>query len=298
MTGAGGRAVYDYVLAVGPGRSGTTFLYRHLNAHPGFTAPEIKEAHYYRSARRLDRALRIARGAGAVLLDVADTAWSDPRLASVSALVRDRLRILVVVLLRRHRDRARSTMGYRRSRVLPAIPALLAGPGGLERMALRDSLAPQALERIFGLGADVLAVEFEALAAEPGRTLDAIADLCGTQPFGRVDAAAVNRAQAARSVPLAAAAKLAAWTLRSLGARRLLQALKDDPRLVRLVFRPACPGELPALSDAASACLDRRQAACRAAVEAACEPLGAGLWLARGAAAGAPMPPGERRVRR
>ena len=37
--------VYDYVLAVGPHRSGTTFLYRALAAHPGFRAPEIKEAY-------------------------------------------------------------------------------------------------------------------------------------------------------------------------------------------------------------------------------------------------------------
>ena len=91
---------YDYVLAVGPGRSGTTFLYRALNAHPGFRAPEIKEAHYYRSARRLERALAGLRGSGAMLLDVADTAWSDPRLDRVSALAADGVRILLVVLLR------------------------------------------------------------------------------------------------------------------------------------------------------------------------------------------------------
>ncbi len=285
-SGAGGAAcdpAYDYVLAVGPGRSGTTFLYRHLNAHPAFTAPEIKEAHYYRSARRLARALRIARGSGAMLLDVADTAWSDPRLARVSALVRSGLRVLVVVLLRGHRDRARSVMAYRRSRVLLALPALLAGPGGLERAAVRDSLTPEALERIFALGADVLVVGFEEMAAEPGRVLDAVARLCGVRPFGPIDAAAVNRAEAARSVPLAAAAKLAAPALRAAGARRLLQALKDDPRLVRLVFRPARAEERPVLSEAAAACLDRREAACRAAVAAACEPLGGGLRLARGA---------------
>ena len=284
MSGAGARAAYDYVLAVGPGRSGTTFLYRRLVAHPAFAAPEIKEAHYYRSARRLERALGIARGSGAMLLDVADTAWSDPRLGRVAGLVRNGLRVLVVVLLRRHRDRARSVMAYRKSRVWPALPALLAGPGGLERAALRDSLTPEALERMFALGADVLVVEFEALAAEPGPALDAVAHLCGVRPFGGVDEGAVNRAEAARSVPLAAAAKLAAWTLRALGARRPLQALKDHPRLVGLVFRPASPEEMPALSGGAAACLDRREAACRAAVEAACEPLGGGLRLARGAA--------------
>ena len=291
---AGGAGpAYDYVLAVGPGRSGTTFLYRALDAHPGFCAPEIKEAHYYRSARRLERALGGLRGSGAMLLDVADTAWSDPRLARVSALAAGGTRILLVVLLRRHRDWARSMLAYRRSRVLPALPALLAGPGGLERAVVRDALTAAALERIFALGADVLTVEFEALAREPGRVLDALARLCRTGPFGRVDTAPVNRAERARFAPLAAAAKLAAWALRAAGARRTLQALKDDPRVAGLVFRPAGPGGLPALSEAAAARLDRCEAACRAAVAAAGEPLGEGLRLAR-AAPGPAVPPEPR----
>ncbi len=287
--GAAGHA-YDYVLAVGPGRSGTTFLYRRLNAHPAFSAPEIKEAHYYRSARRLARALGRLRGTGAMLLDVADTAWSDPRLAGVAALARDGTRILIVVLLRRHRDRARSLMAWRRARVWPAIPAWLSGPGGLERAAVRASLTPEALRHVFALGADVLTVEFETLVAEPGRALDALACLCGAEPFRGVDAAPVHRAEAARSVPLAATAKLAAWALRRVRARRLLQALKDDPRVVALVYRSARPAELSVLSEAAAACLDRRHAACLAAVEAASEPLGDGLWLARSSPVSAPAP--------
>ena len=146
---------------------------------------------------------------------------------------------------------------------------------------MRDALTPKALERILGLGTDVLVIEFGALVAEPGRTLDAIARLCGTEPFGEVDAAPVNRAEAARSVPLAAAAKLAAWTLRTLGARRTLQALKDNPRIVAAVFRPARPDEMPELGAAAAARLDRQEAACREVVKARCEPLGDGLWFAR-----------------
>ena len=287
----GAGPAYDYVLAVGPSRSGTTLLYRLLNAHPGFSAPEIKEAHYYRSARRLERALGRLRGTGAMLLDVADTAWSDRRLARVAALAGRGRRILVVVLLRRHRDRARSTMAYRASRVLPAFPGWLSGPGGLERAAERDSLTEAALQRIFGLGADVLTVEFETLTERPRAVLDALARLCGTEPFGPIDAAPVNRAEWARFAPLAAAAKLAAWTLRSLGARRTLQALKDDPRVAGLVFRPLDPAGLPALGAAAAARLDRREAVCRAAVEAASEPLGDGLWLARAAPGSAAPPP-------
>lgn len=279
---SGGGPAYDYVLAVGPSRSGTTFLYRALNAHPGFCAPRIKEAHYYRSARRLERALGSLRGSGTMLLDVADTAWPDRRLAHVAAIAGRGTRTLLVVMLRRHRDWARSTMAYRRSRVLPALPAWLSGRRGLERTVVRDSLTPAALERIYGLGADVLVIDFEALARRPGAVLGALARLCRAEPFGDVDRTRVNRAQRARFAPLAAAGKLAAWALRTVGARRVLQALKDDPRVVGLFFRTAGPADLPALSDAAAARLDRRHAACLAAVKAASESLGEGLWLARG----------------
>ena len=272
---------YDYVLAVGPGRSGTTFLYRLLTAHPQFRAPGIKEAHCYRSRRRLERALGRLHGTGAMLLDVADTAWSDPRLARVSALAAGGVRILVVVLLRRHGERARSVMAYRRSRVLPALPGWLAGPGGLERAAVRDSLGPEAMERIFAVGADVLVIDFEALTRRPRPALDALARLCGTAPFRDVDAQPANRAERARFPPLAAAAKLAAWTLRRLGAWRLLQALKDNPRVTGLVFRPLDSADIPALSAAASERLDRTHAACRAAVEAAGVPLAEGIWIVR-----------------
>ena len=92
---------------------------------------------------------------------------------------------------------------------------------------------------------------------------------------GDVDLDAANRAEAARCVPRAA------LTLHALGARLLPQALKDDLRIVRLMFRCALLAELPVLRDAAAACLDRRHAACRAAIQATCKPLGDRLWLVR-----------------
>lgn len=282
MTGSAPKPVYDYLLVVGPSRSGTTYLYRALNAHSAFHAPEIKEGYYYRSRRRLARALDGLCGTGTMLLDVADTAWSDQRLGRVRGLVADGRRVLVVVLLRQQADQALSTMAYRRSRVLPAVPELLNGRGGLERAAVRDTLTVEALERIFALDVDVLIIGFDALVSEPRQTLDVVARLCGAPPFAHIDPAPINPAQVARFAPLAALAKLAATALRTLGMRRALQALKDDARVVGLVFRPARAAELPVLSKAAAECLDQRYAACVAAVEAAGEPLGAGVWIVHG----------------
>ena len=47
---------YDYVLFVGPGRSGTTYIYRILRSHYNIKLPELKEAYYFRRPKRLQRA--------------------------------------------------------------------------------------------------------------------------------------------------------------------------------------------------------------------------------------------------
>ena len=72
----------------------------------------------------------------------------------------------------------------------------------------------------------------------------------------------------------------------AVGARRTLQALKDDARMVGLVFRRAGADELPALGEAAAAQLDRCEAACRGR-------RGGGLWLAHAVAS--PVSPPEPR---
>ena len=76
---ARGRRV-DYLLIAGPGRAGSTYLFEGLAARGDFVAPAIKEGAYYRSAGRLRRAVARLPG-GAVLLDGANAAWRDPRLA-------------------------------------------------------------------------------------------------------------------------------------------------------------------------------------------------------------------------
>ena len=274
---------YDYVLVAGPGRSGSTFLYRLLNAHPAFAAPEIKEGYYYRSARRLERARRKLGRSNAILLDVANTAWADPRLAAVTALHRRGWRVLVVILLRRHRERAVSVMAYRDSRMA------FASARRLERDALRDSLTAQALTRVHALGVDVLAVGFDTLVGDPGAVLDALARLCRTRGFAAPDPRRVNRAVRARHPALGAAARLGAAVLRGAGAWRLLQALKDEARVERLFFRPAPAAPRFSLSARTASLLDRRYNACLAALAATSTPLGDGLWFAPGR--GAPDSP-------
>ena len=74
--------VYDYLLVVGPGRSGSEFLYRLLRDHPGFVFPEIKERYYYRSPRAFRRARKRLDGRqGQILCDVANLAYADARLS-------------------------------------------------------------------------------------------------------------------------------------------------------------------------------------------------------------------------
>ncbi len=274
---------YDYLLVAGPGRSGSTFLYRLLDRHPALCAPVIKEGGYYRSPRRFERARRRI-AAGAILLDVSNLAWCDPALERLTAIRRNGRRILVVVLLRRHRERAASGVAFRRSRVLPA---LLSGRRGLERAALRGSLTPDALARIHRLGTDVATVSFEALTADPDSVLAALAGLCAIAPFAPAQSPPVNVSQVARNPVLTGAGVLAAKALRLVRAHGLLQRLKDDARVTDLFFRPAAAHERVHLAPATLAALDAHHAACLAAVEATGERLARGVWLRPGPSRGA-----------
>ena len=185
-------------------------------------------------------------------------------------------RVLLVVLLREHRARAASVMAFRRSRGVGGSPA------ALERAAVRDSLTPEDLARLFGMGVDVVTVDFRALVGRTGAVLDVLADLCGVPRFEPVDRAPVNVAVRARSRWLSLAGRLAAVVLRGAGCRRLLQRLKDSPRVTGVFFRPGgAEGGPPPLGAAAGDLLELRFAACRRAVDESCERLAAGVWLWR-----------------
>ena len=279
-------AACDYLLVVGPGRSGSEFLYRRLKGHPAYAFPEIKEGYYYRSPRAFRKAR--ARAGGRVLVDVANLGYRDAALApGVRALLAEGVRVLLVVLLRDHRERARSMIAFRRSR---GEASALLGARRLETAVVADRLTPARLRAIHALDADVLALCFDALTADAA-ALDCLAALCGTAPFADAagaDEGAVNEAVRARIPPLAAAGKLAALALRRLGLRRTLQRLKDSRRLRTFFFAPLDGADAaPTLSDASARLLDECGRECRAAVAEASERLRPGVFLRRAPGAGA-----------
>ena len=275
---------YDYLLVAGPGRSGSDLLYERLRSHPDFAFPEIKEGYYYRSPARFEKALRRANRDGKrILADVANLGYQDPALGpGVRRLAGAGRRVLLVVLLRAHRDRAVSMMRFRKSR---GEFSALFGARRLERAVARDRLTPEALHEIYGLGADVLTLRFSALTENTPGSLSALADLCGAAPFPESAPTVVNESVRARNAPLAAGGKAVAVALRRLGLRRLLQRAKDSRSVRRFFFAPAT-GErgVPRLSEETAHSLDESFAACRAVAEGASEPLGDGLFF-RGACA-------------
>lgn len=231
---------YDYLLVTGPGRSGTRFLLANLETHPDLDATRAEGACYYRSRRRLRKAVaRSGNGTNGrrVVVDVANLAYKDPALArDVSRLRREGFRILLVAVLRDHRRRAVSVMRFRRSR---GQPSAWFGARRLELAALRDQLRPEHLRRLMRLDADLIVVPFSTLTDQTKSVLRALSAQCGIADFGPVRQDPVNETVEARLVPLAALGTALAVVLRGLGLRGLLRRVKHV-RLVRsLFFRPA-----------------------------------------------------------
>lgn len=279
---AADRCRYDYLLVVGPGRSGSTFLYQLLKGHPDFVFPEIKEGYYYRSPRLFDRLHRnTVAGSGRILVDIANLAYRDPRLTrGVGALRSKGTRILLIVLLRNYRDRALSMIRFARSRGRPMV---WMGPRLLERRIVRERLTPAALRGLLHLDADLLCIHFDALTRNTPACLDALASLCGSAPFPQRESRAVNEAVGRRNLLLATAATLTRGLLRRLGFRRTLQSLKDNASLQQLLFVPLRERERrrPALSRSSESTLDAAFHECSALIEDASQPLGSGVYLRR-----------------
>ena len=270
---------YDYLLVVGPGRSGSTFLYEILKRHPDFAFPEIKEGYYYRSPRVFDRLYRPVADSGRILVDVANLAYRDARLTGGVEALRSRgIEPLLVVLLRDHRDRAVSMIRYAKSRGRPAV---WMGPRMLEKRIVRERLTPAAVRRLLALDADLLCIDFNALTRDTRSCLDVLASLCGSAPFTHRTPPAVNESVASRNLLLASAATLVRTVMRRLGFRRALQSLRETTFLQRLLFVPLRTAERPALSPASERTLDAARRECRSIIGASARLVAGGVHVRR-----------------
>lgn len=278
---------YDYLLVVGPGRSGTDFLYQNLRRHPQFAFPEIKEAGYYRSPRRFRKNFRSLRngahpdapaGDARILTDISNLAYQDRSLcARISRLKTRGVRILVVVVVREHCERAQSMFRYRKSR--GHLSAWL-GAGRLERTVVRDRLTPQHLEEIYRAGVDVLCLEFPALMQRPEAAFRHLGRLCGVQGFAPTENEAVNPSVRGRSLALSATAHAGAALLRAMGFRRLLQRLKDSRHIDRLFFVAMPEDERQvSLKEENIQMLEQTFADCLSTVKAHSQPLDEGAYF-------------------
>lgn len=272
--------MYDYLLVVGPGRSGSDFLYSILRAHPDYAFPEIKEGAYYRSVRAYQRGRAKVRPAGKLLCDIANDAYHDPRLSpGVRSLQREGVSVLMMILLRDHRDRALSAIRFRKSR---GRPSALRGALHVEASVVQDRLTPAMLEGIFGLDVDILTVDFSTLVEDTETFLAKLASLCGTGPFDSVATEPVNVSARARFVWLSTLGWLSAVALRTLGLTRLLQRIKDSPAIGRVFFKPLAVGdEEIRLSDAAARTLDDAHGECWSVVKRVSSKEHDGVYLRR-----------------
>lgn len=276
---------YDYLLVVGPGRSGSALLHENLRRHPDFCFPELKEGYYYRSPSRFHKARRQA--AGRILTDIANLAYGDRALGQgVKALQAQGWRILLLALLREHRARAASMARFRKSR--GELSALL-GAKKLEQAVVRDRLTPAHLSDLYGLGADTLTVCFPALTQNTATFLARLAALCGAAPFEQAQSRIINPSTQARHPLLSAIGKLSALALRRAGGRVLLQRLKDSKQAQGLFFIPLREdAEPPSFRPDNLKTLDAAYRECRALMERETERLEEHVYFKKADAAPPP----------
>ena len=273
--------MYDYLLVLGPGRSGSDFLYRTLRAHPEYVFPRIKEGGYYRSLRAFRRALGKVRLSGRLLCDIANDAYRDARLVpGVRALQAAGHSVLLMILLRDHHDRAVSMMRFRKSR---GRPSALFGTRRLEDAVVRDRLSPARVQEIFGMSTDILCVDFEGLVADPTQIAATLSSLCGTAEFAPIDSQPANVSVRARFVWLSSVGWLGAVVLRAMRLHRTLQRIKGSARIARFFFRPL-PTDTPddiRLSKTSEEKLNDAHRQCWSVIKRHADELAPGVYLRR-----------------
>ena len=270
---------YDYLLVVGPGRSGSTFLHDILDSHQQFQAPSIKEGYYYRRPADVVRLCNRLGMKSTILLDVANLAYIDPMLIpGFATLHKHGVRTLLVILYRDHHDRAVSMMAYRKSR---GEFSAWFGQENLEAAVVRDGLKPDMMTSIYGVDADVLTVAFPTLVKNTPLVLRIIADLCGTEVFREFPRWRLNEVLQARSMVLSAIGKLAALAMRRMKFYRTLQRLKLSPWVNSIFFKQQSAVEKYHLSAESESLLADWAHACRDTIERSSKRVEQGVWLKR-----------------
>lgn len=226
-------AKYDYLLSVGPGRSGSTFVYQKLKAHPEIEFSGIKEGYLYRSLKGFEKA-RKRLNEGLILADISNRAYRDPLLGRGIKIIRNNgYKILLVLLIREHFDRAVSMIRFKRSR---GEFCALWGANYLEKKVVNDQLMPKQLLDIFQMDVDILIVYFPMLTQKTEVFLECLSNLCGISRFNDIEKGRVNESVCARHVLLSASGKIVALALRKAGCISLLQALKGSNFVKKLFF--------------------------------------------------------------
>ena len=287
--------MYDYLLVVGPGRSGSEFLYRILKSHTNFVFPEIKEGAYYCSSKAFKRVWReLQREPRKLLCDITNNAYRDPALLSgVTALLEEEgLKILLVVLVRDYQERALSMMKFRKSR---GEPSALFGDRHLERAVVRDRLTPKKLGDIFRIETDILTFYFPALVTETDAVLEVLASLCGTPKFEDAPQGAVNASVNPRHIWFSTLGWLFGKAIYRLGFRRLKQRIKDS-ELVKNVFfvTPSGDKDKPCLSEESRKILEDSYVECRLIIEKTSEKLREGIYFRKFSSTGVTSHEGDR----
>lgn len=272
----------DYLLCVGPGRSGTTYIYEILRDHYAVDFPEIKEAYYYQSCRRYRRA-RQRLPPEKILGDVANQAHRDPDLPeAIQKLRATGARILLLVVLRNHQHRAESMVQYAVSR---GRNWRRGRRGDLVEDVVSRRLTSSQLEAIFAVDTDVLTFDFNFLVEQPGGSFNLLAKQCNIPPYLLpLPTDRSNPSEVARSKTAAAMASLLARGLRRVGLRQALQFLKESRWLHRGFFKPAPPGSSPHGADLAPQqirLLEQANQDCWAVVRQHSVLLDEGVYLAR-----------------
>lgn len=224
---------YDYLLSVGPGRSGSTFIYQKLKAHPDVEFPGIKEGYLYRSLGRFER-VRKRLDERLILADISNLAYRDPLLGCGIKMIKNNgYRVLLILSIREHFDRAISMVRFKRSR---GEFCALKGMNYLEEKVMNDQLMPEQLLNIFQVDVDILIVYFPVLTQKTEVFLEHLSNLCGISQFNNIEKERVNESVCARNVLLSAFGKVVAIALRKLGCVCFLQMLKDSNLMRRLFF--------------------------------------------------------------